>query len=150
MKECKDIEVKVLLETVSKVPNVLKAWMYRGQLYMAVKPKCVDSVAKCFNVSLVNVTDELNTVPILRTVWKTDEASAKQEESRNAFSTYNLVQAHYEKLVKYLSDRNEPDLKVDTEDSERSEELQDEYDRFNPSDLSMPEGYVGHIYRDEY
>ncbi len=143
-------EVKLLTETVEMLPNVLKAWMYRGQLYMAVRPKCVDKVQQCFDARLVNVTDVLNTVPILRTIWKTDEASAKQEEHRNAMSTYSYVQAHYEKLAKYLSDKTEPDLQVDTEDSERSEELQDEYDKFNPRDLSMPEGYVGHIYRDEF
>ncbi len=140
------------LEDFRNLPEVKNAWMYRGRLHLAVPVRKFSEVKRFLNGNFLPV-DGINGTVVLRSTFQTAEAATRQEEARNARETKILVQQHYKYILKSIAHTSvEPDLEYYSEGTiyERQCKIEDENDNFNSADLSVPAGFVGHYYPDEF
>jgi len=155
-------------ELIESIPEIKNCWFYRGRLHIATDILDVELVKQCLNGKFFKF-DQLKRTAVLRSYAITSEAAVKQFESWNnrkarasvfrkkfgerfADVYPSPISQQYSYLLNSASHcKNDfiPEY-YSVIDYDRQCEIEDENDDFNPHDLSVPEGYVGHYYRDEF
>lgn len=172
MKNFSALEVKSLAESLRELPGVGNAWgPYRGHLCLSCHVSEVEFVRKLLTIPMLKTSQVRNTV-ILTSVFQTSEAEVKQFEMYMAIWARrpvmrwtrgerfpdvfpSPVDQQYQYLAASVAHTKDDVIQeyhaVSTPECIK-ELIEDEVDEesFNPHDLSVPSGFVGHVYRDEY
>lgn len=138
------------MEVFEGIPGISKAWQFRGRVHMVIDRSAANLVKHLLQDGFA-VTENWGNKLLVRSRWIHPTAEAKQREVQNARITKPLREQHYINLVNSLKQwAQDPDPRLDRDisDEERCE-IEDELDHFNPQDLSVAEGYVGHQYKED-
>ena len=142
----KDDFKKIEIRTFEEFPGVKKAWKYRGRVYLLLEK----AYAGLFK-DLQKVKD-LGRCVIMRSKEVVDsKARLEQSFQWNARATKWMVQQHYEHLQHLIQVWSKADPRLDEwlSDEER-QQIEDELDELKPRDLSVPEGYIGYYYKEDF
>lgn len=138
-----------------------KAWSYRGRVFVAVARSRLDDLKLRVDVARFVVDrSDASSVVLKSRECVSDSWSARRQVVENGSDPFvRAVGCRQVSVINLLLSAHPTGVSDEEErllselegciSFERRLEIEDELDRFKSHDLSVPEGYAGHVYGDE-
>lgn len=139
------------IQLLEQTEGVLRAWTYRGRLFMRIASIYEQQVVSMFSQAFV-VLERTNTTILLKSTWIDPTAEAKQTNARlarEAKPAHRLFLQNLHNQLGWDSDYSRYTAQGYTNQEWLSEEDEDLLDKPSKS-LHTTEGHIGFYYKEDY